>query len=303
MRPADYSRYRNPQQALDFLTQWNQQLQRLTQHTYLPWQLSTDWGATVVWVHTPKRRIYETLVFFADFHTTALTWEINQNLSRLKANYRLCLVEINGQPNLSEGHSPELATDAYGVWASQVLQQLGRGKVTLVGHGLGALICLKTGRLAPELVKQAILLNPVGLHSPALSYSLLRYYWLVLKRPSPDSVRDFLREAVFSAADEALSPASERLLIDYQMHAFTQFQPASWWPQALTGEELETVSIPLYLVLGAQDRLQPYQASLSRAITHLRSMRSVFVLPTMGHGFQTSTSLMPILEGLLRLKP
>ncbi|WP_461131907.1 alpha/beta hydrolase, partial [Spirosoma aerophilum] len=233
MRPAEYSRYRNPPQALDFLTQWNQQLQHHTRHTFQPWQLPTDWGTTVVWVHTPKRRIYETLVFFADFHTTALTWAVNQQLNRFKANYRLCLVEINGQPNLSAGHSPELATDAYGVWASQILRQLGKGKVTLVGHGLGGLICLKTGRLAPELVKQAILLNPIGLQSPALSYALLRYYWLVLMRPSPGSVRDFLRQAVFSASDEALSPASEQLLIDYQLHAFTQFQPASWWPQAL----------------------------------------------------------------------
>jgi pimeloyl-ACP methyl ester carboxylesterase len=293
------SRYKDPIQAAHLNDQWAQELQQLSGLWLQPHTLTTDWGQTRVWIHTPLRRVYETLVFLPGFNASSLVWLVGQGITSLSKNYRLCLVDINGQPGFSEGMSPKTGTDEYGQWARQVLEQLGTSRVTLIGHALGALIGLKACRLAPQLVKKAILVNPAGLQSLSLSSVLLRFYLLALRGPSYASVQAFLREVVFSSLDPPLPPAQEKLLIDFQLYTLGSFTLAPWWRQALAREELEAVQTPLYLVLGTQDKLYPYQATLTRATHHLPSLVSVTVLPTMGHSIQRSPVFFPALRAIL----
>lgn len=299
MTPAGFSRYKDPQQAFAFLTQWNQQVQQRAGLDYQALSLPTDWGQTVVWVHTPKRRIYQTLLFLSDFHSPALAWDINQSLTRFKTNYRLCLVEINGQPGLSDGHSPALETDAYGQWVAQVLNQLGAKQVTLIGLGMGALISLRACQQVPAQINQAILINPAGLHALTPSFSLLRYYWLGLSHPSEDAVRSFLKQAVFDGLAPGLPVAVETLLVAFHRHALTEFHFTSWWNKALSKEELEGIRPRVDLLLGAADKLFAYGATLERACQHLSSLGSATVLPRLGHGLQNSEPAMVSLEALL----
>lgn len=299
MLPPDFSRYRNPQQARLFNQQWAQQLQALNGLPYQSLTLATDWGSTVAWVHTPRRRIAETLVFFSGFHSPALAWDINHNLAPLKKKYRLCLVEINGQPGLSGGHSPALESDEYASWALQVIEQLGLGRVTLLGHGLGGLICLKTCRLAPDRIKQAILVNPAGLQALSPSFALLRYYWLALRRPGYESVQAFLRQFILSRSAPALPAVYEKLVVDYQVYALSEFSPATWWHQALADDELRGITTKLHVLLGAEDQIYPYWASLKRAIELLPSAASLVVLPRLGHGIQRVGQAMPMIQSLL----
>ncbi|GAB3045012.1 alpha/beta fold hydrolase [Spirosoma pulveris] len=299
MVTPDFSRYRNPAEALRFNQHWADQLQALNGLPYQRLTLATDWGSTVVWVHTPKRRFAETLVFFSGFHSPALAWDINHNLAPLKKNYRLCLVEINGQPGLSAGHSPALETDAYGRWALEVLQQLSPGRVSLLGHGLGGFICLKTCRLAPDRIKQAILVNPAGLQALSPSFALLRYYWLALHRPGYEAVQTFLRQSILSGSAPGLPPAYEKLVVDYQVYALSEFTPASWWHPALPSDELSGLTTQLHLLVGAQDKLYPYGATLERASECLPSVASLILLPRMGHGIQGVGQAIPMIQSLL----
>ncbi|GAB3047203.1 hypothetical protein GCM10027185_58870 [Spirosoma pulveris] len=295
----DFSRYRNPQQARLFNEQWAHQLQVLNGLPYQRLTLTTDWGQTVVWVHLPKRRFAETLVFFSGFHSPALAWDINHNLAPLKKKYRLCLVEINGQPGLSAGHSPALASDEYAHWALQVLGRLGPGRVSLLGHGLGGLICLKTCRVAPDLIKQAILVNPAGLQALSPSFALLRYYWLALHRPGYESVQAFLQNSILSQSAPALPAAYEKLVVDYQVYALSEFNPATWWHQALADDELRAITTKLHVLLGADDQIYPYPASLKRATQVLASAASLIILPRLGHGIQRVGQAIPMIQSLL----
>ncbi|ADB39862.1 alpha/beta fold hydrolase [Spirosoma linguale] len=299
MSSANYSRYKNPQQATEFNDMWARHVQDSNGLIFESVTVLTTWGKTVVWVHTPKRRVYETLVFFPGFNSSALTWAINRSLAGLSKNYRLCLIEINGQPGFSDGLSPSINTDEYGIWAQQVLEQLGVARVTLIAHSLGALISLKVCRMAPQLIKRAILINPAGIQSLTLSFHLLRYYWLAYHAPSHESVQSFLREVVFSPTYTDIPSAQEKLLIDFQINAFSNFQLTSWWHLALPKEELLAIKTPLYMLLGAQDKLYSYQATLERSIQYLPSLVSITVLPTLGHGVQTCPSVPPALKALL----
>ncbi|MBC3784221.1 alpha/beta fold hydrolase [Spirosoma utsteinense] len=294
-----YSRYKDSSEADRFNTQWAQAVQQLNGLSLQARTLATDWGPTRVWVHTPRRRIYETLIFLPGFNASSLVWLTGQNLNRLSKKYRLCLVDINGQPGLSAGLSPLLQTDEYGCWARQVLEQLGTARATLIGHALGALISLKACRMAPELIKKAILVNPAGLQSLSLSLALLRYYRLAIQSPSERAVRSFLRETVFSSLDPPLAPAQEQLLVDFQVYNLRAFAPAQWWHQALSTDELVSIQTPIYVVLGAQDKLYPYQTTQNRAVEHLPSLVSVTVLPTMGHSVQSSSGFGLLLETIL----
>ncbi|SOD93112.1 alpha/beta fold hydrolase [Spirosoma fluviale] len=299
MSSASHSRYKDPQHATEFNDRWARQVQDSNGFSFESVTVLTTWGKTVVWIHTPKRRVYETLVFLPGFNTSALVWVINGGLAGLRKNYRLCLIEINGQPGFSDGLSPSLNTDEYGTWARQVLEQLGIARVTLIAHALGALISLKVCRMAPQLIKKAILINPAGIQPLTLSFYLLRYYWLASHAPSYESVQSFLREVIFSPAYTELLPDQEKLLIDFQVDAFSNFQLTPWWHLALPKEELLAIQTPLYILLGAQDKLYPYQATLERSIQYLPSLVSATVLPDLGHGIQTCPSVQPSIKDLL----
>ena len=293
------SRYKDPAEAEQFNSQWVQAIQQRSGFTLQAQTLNTDWGPTQVWIHTPQRRVYETLVLLPGFNTSALVWLLGQGLCRLTKNFRLCLVDINGQPGLSAGESPQFQTDDYGLWTKQVLEQLGTSRATLVGHALGGLICLKACRVAPDLIKKAILVNPAGLQSLSLSVALFRYYLLALRSPSESAVRSFLREAIFSPLDQPLDPVQEQLLVDFQVYSLRNFDPPQWWHQALPNEELTSIQTPVFVVLGAQDKIYPYQTTQRRALAHLPSLVSVTVLPTLGHSVQNSPGFSLVLEGLL----
>ena len=297
-QPA-FSRYQDPPQALAFLIQWNQQLLQLHQLTYQALELPTDWGQTVVWVHTPKRRVYQTLVFFAGFHTPALGWELTNSLAPLRANYRLCLVEINGQPGLSDGRSPALEGEPLGRWASQVLDRLKIRTASLIGQAMGAVVALKLCQVAPDRVQQAILINPDGFHALGLSFSLLRYYKLALLTPQPKTLRTFLRQAVYSDLDPPLGEQAEQLLIAFHEHALGAFSFSSWWSPPLSSQELGRVVPRVDLLLGARDCFFAYQSTLERAREHLPSLGSVTVVPRMGHGMQTSAQALLSLGAML----
>jgi len=96
-----------------------------------------------------------------------------------------------------------------------------------------------------------------------------------------------------------LNPAQEKLLIDFQCHSLSSFELTPWWHQTLAKEELASIQTPLYLILGAQDKLYPYQASLSRATQHLPSLVSATVLPKLGHSLQGNTILFSTLRSIL----
>ena len=48
------------------------------------------------------------MVIFPGFRTSSLFWDMDNALAPLKKDYRIYLVETNGQPNLSDGNNPDI---------------------------------------------------------------------------------------------------------------------------------------------------------------------------------------------------
>src|SRR3954470_16860305 len=101
----------------------------------------------------------------------------------LARRHRVVVADVPGQPGLSAGHRPggdRLA--AYGSWAEELIASLGRDRILLAGHSLGAAIALST---APAGVAGLVLLDPAGLIRLQVNPRLLGATSAWLLRPTP----------------------------------------------------------------------------------------------------------------------
>ncbi|MDI3422708.1 alpha/beta fold hydrolase [Streptomyces luteolus] len=78
----------------------------------------------------------------------------------VEAGHRVVLLDVPGQPGLSSGECPRGGLPWYGAWLSEALEQLHTGRVTVLGHSLGAGIALSS---ESPLVDRLVLVSPGGL--------------------------------------------------------------------------------------------------------------------------------------------
>jgi pimeloyl-ACP methyl ester carboxylesterase len=225
---------------------------------------------------------------------------LDNNLAPLKATHRIFLVDVNGQPCLSDGNTPAVKGLDYGHWATDLLDQLGLGQVAVAGASFGGLLGIKLALVAPARVSKLVLMNPGCLQPFSLGWRNLYYNLLPLAFPSEANVRKFLRAAVFCPGHHELSDAALQVLVDYEVFAITQYRDNTQKPYAMTPKELAAVSVPVYLLLGDKDLLFPWQKSLRVAQTHLKHLHPAVVLPNIGHGIETSPVAMAALVEMLQ---
>lgn len=282
------------------LEKWNAEIQRLYGTKYERIDIKTGLGNTVVWALNNAKTELEPMVVFPGARTCAMFWEMNNVLGELKNDYRIYLVDVNGQPSLSDGNTPDIKSKDYGIWATEVLKGLGLEKATVAGASLGGLICLKLCMVAPEIVDKAILLNPAGLGNFSLSIKNLYYNILPIVSPSRNSVSKFLENAVFCGNNHNIPAKDKDLLIDYQMLALTRFNDKSDKPaKGILAEELKQITSKIYLILGDKDILFPYRKSVEIAKKHLKNLQDVSVLKDTAHGIELSKEALEIVKRIM----
>lgn len=289
------SSFKNPAEGTRFFEKWVQQLETLNNTSYKRIDIQTPLGNTVVWGINTDKTDAKTVVIFPGFRTCSMFWDLDNALAPLKEHYRIFLVDTNGQPCLSEGNTPDIKSNDYGVWAADVLQKLSIKKAVVAGASFGGLVCLKLCLVAPELVEKAVLLNPGCLQPFSLTPKNLYYNLLPVFFPSVKNVETFLDNAVFYKNDHTLSPAAKKLIVDFEVYALTQFQDKAQKPYAMSKEDLGAVQPDVYLLLGDKDMLFPYQKSLDVARAHIKTLRESFIVPNTGHGIETSKEALRIL--------
>jgi len=280
------SGFKDPVQDHAWFANWVQQLQTLNQRQYQRFELHTSLGKTHIWGVNTEDETLETLVIFPGARTTPLFWDFDKNLDNLGRKLRILMVETNGLPNPSDGKTPDIKSDGYGVWATEILAKLKLEKTFIAGASFGGLICMKLALVSPERIKAAFLLNPGCLQPFSLSLKNLYYNLLPILSPTKKNVGKFLNKAVFCKPTHTLSPEAEKLIVDYELFAITRYQDKTQKPYDM-GDELRKVTVPVYLLEGDKDLLFPYRKSVVNAQEKLPDLKEVKVFENVAHGIET----------------
>ncbi|GAO03174.1 alpha/beta fold hydrolase [Anaeromyxobacter sp. PSR-1] len=143
-----------------------------------------------------------------------------------------------------------------------LLASLGVERTAVVGHSMGGMLAVRYALEYPEATERLLLVNPIGLEDYAAFLpprTVDQWYAQELKQ-TPDSVRDYQRQAYYDGAWKPEYEAHTRLLAGWTLHPGW---PRVAWVSALTYDmivtqpvvhELERLRVPTRLVIGLRDR-------------------------------------------------
>lgn len=294
-----YSYFKNTSNPDSFFRNWQSELEAQTGTIYHELILQTSLGKTVVHVINPELTNTETLVVFPGFRTFGLIWDVDNNLAELKKKYRIFLVDINGQPCMSEGNSPSIKNNDYGIWAKEVITQLSKKKVTIAGASFGGLVCIKTSLVCPELINKIILLNPGCMQMFSLKLKNMYYNFLPIIATTRNNVAKFLKTIVFYSDHHSVEHKAFNMLNEYEYFAIKNYVDKTEKPYEIPDHEMKQVSNDVYLLVGEKDLLFPYKHSVSKAKRCLSKLKEVHILPDTGHGIEISKPAMNIVARIM----
>ncbi|MEX5303317.1 alpha/beta fold hydrolase [Kocuria sabuli] len=188
----------------------------------------------------------------------------------MAGRYRVVLVDVPGQPGLSDGHR-DAATGSKqwcGRWLDELLAQVASGPVVVMGHSYGGAIAMSS---TSPLIGGRLLVSTAGLRRLRISIPVLvaAGAWLVFPRPST-SVR-LLR--LMLAPDHQARPA----LVEW-MTLVAEHCRSSGSPSSVPFRRSKT---PTAVAVGAHDIFLPPAAL--RSVVRERFGRKLTVVPGSGH--------------------
>jgi pimeloyl-ACP methyl ester carboxylesterase len=299
MKIHNTSKFKDEKADQVYFENWVGQLEKNNGRKYERYEIQTSLGKTVVWGHQTTENHPNTLVIFPGARTTSLFWDFDKGLDNLGQELRIFMVETNGLPNLSEGNTPDINSLDYGVWATEVFDQLKIQKAYIAGASFGGLICMKFGMVSPERIQAAFLLNPGCLQPFSLTLKNLYYNLLPILVTTEKNVSKFLDQAVFSKPNHQLSSISEKMIIDYEVFAIARYIDKTQKPYFMN-KELEKVQVETYLLLGDKDLLFPFQKSVDNAKRQIEPLKEVKIYPNVGHGIETYDKAMNYIGDQIR---
>lgn len=292
------SYFKDQQNDIQWFEKWVKDLETLNKRKYERAEIVTSLGKTIVWSLNKNVNALNTLIIFPGARTSSLFWDFDNGLDCLGDDMKIYLVETNGLPNLSDGNSPDIRTDDYGIWAEEILDALKIKKAFIAGASFGGLVCMKLCRVRPEKVRAAFLLNPGCLQPFSLSIKNLYYNILPLISPTAKNVSSFLDNAVFCKPEHKLSETSERLIIDYEVFAIKQYKDKTQKPYYMN-DELTAVKTDTYLLVGNKDLLFPYQRSIENAKKKISTLKDVKVFENVAHGIETYRGALKYMKSII----
>jgi pimeloyl-ACP methyl ester carboxylesterase len=281
-----YSAFKTTASDTQWFNDWIDEIETSNKRKYERVTIETSLGNTQIFCVKSLDTKAETLVIFPGARTSALFWDLDRGLDNFKTPLNIFLVETNGLPNLSDGHSPDIHSNDYGHWANEVLAALNIQTTFIAGASFGGLVCMKLAVTNPEKIKAAFLLNPGCLQPFSLSLKNLYYNILPIVKPTKKNVNTFLAHAVFCKPTHDLSSTAYRLLLDYECFALTRYSDKTQKPYFMK-DELKNVKTETHLLVGNRDLLFPYQRSIVNAEKLLPALKSVKIFENVGHGIET----------------
>lgn len=282
-----------------FVETWIERIQTLNQSFYKRLSVETAFGETVVFSFNDDRKDLEPIVFLPGARLCGMSWDLNDNLKILKNDFRFYLIDVIGQPGLSSGNSPDVKTDEFGKWIVEVLDGLKLEKTNIVGASFGGELAMKLANFAPQRIEKIILMNPVGLSYISLAPRVTFYNLLPIILPNEKNVSRFIDKVAF-ATPEDLSPERRALLAEFILQTLTRFNFKADYPYKMPDAELNSWSVPTYIILGDSDKLIPHQKTVERAKQLLKNLKYIRILEDIGHGIELSEKAIEILRDILK---
>ncbi len=286
MKISKKSYFKDEKVDHQYFENWVEKLEASNNRKYERFEVITSLGKTHVWGLNTDEPNLETLVIFPGARTTSLFWDFDKGLDNLNIQLKIYLVETNGLPNLSDCETPDIHSLDYGIWATEVLDNLKIEKAFVAGASFGGLICMKLAIVNPGKIKAAFLLNAGCLQTFSLTLKNLFYNLLPIINPTEKNVRKFLDKAIFSKPNHQLSATSTQLLVDYEIFAISRYKDKTQKPYYMD-KQLGEVQADTYILEGDKDLLFPFAKSIDNAKKHLKTLREVKVFNDVGHGIET----------------
>lgn len=276
----------NELQAREFLTNWNNSIIQRCGRAWKSEFVPTKWGKThVLHLHAEQEHL-PALIIFPGARTSGLVWELDNAMEKIK-NHRIFLIDVNGQPTLSDGNCPDMKKGELGEWASQVMDALHLEQAHIAGASFGGLISLQLAVHSAKKVQSIALLNPAGLASFSMKPKNMFQNLRPLLTKKRRHVESFIQSIVLYAPEHQLETEAFQKLADYQHYVILHHRFKGDYPARQPDQLLKGIQQPCLLLLGENDPLFPWQKSKKRAEKHFTKKPVVQILPGIAHGIET----------------
>ncbi len=230
---------------------------------YEEMEIPTRFGTTHVVASGPRDG--PPLVLLHGMLSTLTMW--SPNVAEFSKAYRVCAVDVIGQPSKSipDPDEPIRETADFVAWLSETLDGLNLDRISLLGMSYGGWIALNFAMAAPDRVCKLVLLSPAASFQPFARQFTLRmipmamfptrltvnsmFGWMGLKDTPGDTVtRNALDLAYLGMKHFRFSPESSRIM-----------------PGAFSDDALRALHVPVLLLIGDHEVIYDPAKAMDRA--------------------------------------
>ena len=283
------SKYKN-ENSRKWLETWLRDVLRTNNLDYERAEVETFLGKTSVLAKNHERKDLEPLIFLPGGRTCGIFWDINNNLAPLYDDFRIYLIDVNGQPGLSDGDAPKIDSEGYGRWLKELVAGLGLSQANFVGASFGGSLIMKLGEVDDGLIKRAVMCNPAGFVNISIHPRNIFYLLMPLVFPSRKTVMNFLDKIALHPGFAFDSQKREQLA-EFILYTNMSFQMGAENPRPFADETLKKLNAPSYLILDRDDVFIPQQKTAQRAAKLLPNLIETVWLEKHGHGIELAPQI------------
>ena len=218
--------------------------------------IRTDWGVVRVWRFDGGDPSAESLLLLPGTASGSPMW--SDNLASLTEHRTVYTLDLLGEPGMSVQEQPLEDAADLADWIAQVIDAL-PGPQHVLGHSLGGWMAMNLAVYRPDAPASVILIDP------ASTFADLPLEMVVRSIPAsipwlPKSWRDDF--ASWTANDAPVQDVPVAEMIEAGMQHYAMAAPA---PARFTDEQLESVDLPVLVVIAGASRVHDPKAAAETA--------------------------------------
>lgn len=197
--------------------------------------------------------------------------------SPMAERFRLIAPDTIGQPGLSADRRVSGSDNSLGLWAIDVLDQLGLDRVGAIGVSYGAGVLLRIAEIAPDRISRAALVVPSGITGSPVRGMLRLAAGYVAYRIRPS------RSLAASVATYLAHGTIDPLLVESIELSFGGTKLETEMPRIARPQDLAAFGSPVLVIAAEHDPLFPPKRVLPAARALFRNLDSASTLRGSGH--------------------
>ncbi|MFF9346983.1 alpha/beta fold hydrolase [Streptomyces sp. NPDC014734] len=257
--------------------------------------VETSFGTTHVYRYGPADPADESRTPVVLFHGAGgCSAQWYPNTAALGAVRPVYALDTPGDPGRSIQHEPMWQPERAAQWMDEALDALGLDRVHLVGSSYGGWLVINQAHLRPGRLASVTALDPGGLEKVGLRF----FVWIFASLFATFAPKA-LRPRLASWLEQPVLVVPElRAMIRAGVRAFRISRPA---PLPLSDEELGSIRVPFYLVMGRRSLLVHPKQQLERVPRIIPGARAEIVAatghaPQMDHPDELNTKMLGFME-------